>query len=178
MGNALEDIGRIRKLVINWRLCGRYLRLKQKFKRQKKCLDRIGAVHAGEIRRLKESKKREIDRLEQIVLTQQTKIEIIQRESADRVMEALRLVGTGYALRETDEKIRDLRFEKFEEQKREENYPFSLRSSLSTDDQTEYDELFEAHKTRGLAEGYDEATIHRVWNQNEEKVLEDIHKPY
>jgi hypothetical protein len=130
MGNALEDIGRIRKLVINWRLCGRYLRLKQKFKRQKKCLDRIGAVHAGEIRRLKESKKREIDRLEQIVLTQQTKIEIIQRESADRVMEALRLVGTGYALRETDEKIRDLRFEKFEEQKREENYPVLTQTAL------------------------------------------------
>jgi hypothetical protein len=178
MGNALEDIGRIRKLVINWRLCGRYLRLKQKFKRQKKCLDRIGAVHAGEIRRLKESKKREIDRLEQIVLTQQTKIEIIQRESADRVMEALRLVGTGYAVRDTDEKIRELRFEKFEQQKRQDEYPFSLRHTLTGEDKAQYDATFEAHRQRGIEQGLDEATIHRVWNQNEEKVLEDLSQGY
>jgi hypothetical protein len=169
------DISTARRLAFRWRLWRRYLRLKADRRRLRRNLARVQTEHGAEIGAIVTQKDREIEALRLIEINLRTKLDIERREMLDRVLEAYKLSGVGYATRPTDEKISDILLGPSEEKKQRENYPFSLRHTLADDDRTRYDDAFSAHQMQGKAQGMDDATIQRVWNQNESAIIDDIH---
>jgi hypothetical protein len=172
------DISTARRLAFRWRLWRRYLRLKAERRRLRRTLARVRGEHGAEIDAIVTKKDREIDALKLIEINLRTKLDITLRETNDRILEAYKLMGIGYSTRQLDEKISEIRQQPFEEKMQRENYPFSLRHTLADDDRARYDDAFAAHEMQGKTQGMDEATIQRVWNQNETAILDDIHNGF
>lgn len=134
----------------------------------------------NELRRMKRSSEREMLRLEEMVEAYRAKVEIIQSETVDRILEMTRTLGTSassiaWATRDANEKISNLRFRPFDVARQQARS--GLRPAVATDlpvkreDLTEnersaYDAMFQTHREMGLANGLSEEDIRRFWDQN------------
>lgn len=154
-------------------LFARYASVWRGNRRLRRRIGMLESAHRRELAARDAEAKREIDRRDEQLAALQTKLEIVQRESVDRVFEAFRLIGTSYATREADEKIQRLRYEKFDEVRREANKN-RLYDSLGPEHRQAYDAEYEAHVRMGEAQGYDKATIERVWREQEGSIVESL----
>lgn len=175
---TLESIGQMRSLIFRSllyfyfgrRLFQRYIRLWAKYRRQRRALDKVDATIAV----INARHDRELRRRDEMIAAQQTKIEVLQRETVDRVLESMKLIGTSYATREADERIQETRYRPIDRAKRANPNKSTLYNELSSDAQLSYDDEYESHVNIGRAQGLDDATIARAWRENEQKIVEAI----
>lgn len=160
--------------IRNLGLFVRYARLWREARRHVRLASKTVSRHASELERLRKDKDREIRRQGELIAALQTKIELVQRESVDRIFEMQKLIGSSYILRDTDDRIQSLRYQPFDEARRDEKAKQGIYHTLDADHQNAYDAEYESHVQRGTANGLDRATIDRVWRQHEGEIVATI----
>lgn len=152
----------------------KYLRALRHLYRLRRTLAAYDSKKAREFKLLAVKHEAEISRRDEIIEALRNKIEIVQKEYLDRTLEAVKLTSVGFATRDVDDRVRDLRYQPFEEKKAEQAKQKGLYFTLDETERESYDKQKEAHWELGHAEGYDESMIKRAWMENEEQVVANI----
>lgn len=172
---TFESIGPMRSLVLRWRLFARFLRLSSQLRWYRRANANSEARHKRAIEMIQAENARQVRRVEEQNAALQTKVEIIQRECLDRILEAQRLIGMSFATRESDDRIQETRYRPFEEAKREAVDPKRrLYNDLAPEAKAAYDAEYESHVSIGRGQGLDDAEIDRFWRANEDQIVDAI----
>jgi hypothetical protein len=178
---TLESVGQTRTVIarsllyfaFGRRLLRRYIKLSLKHHSLRRQLRSFEGQKAVQLNALRTSKDREIFRLNELVQAYQTKLEITQRESFDRILETFKTIGISHTTREADEKIQTLRYQPYEEARKQNQSPYE---QLTPEIKAVYDEMYENHRQMGVNSGFSESEIDRIWKENEENILADIER--
>lgn len=117
------------------------------------------------------AKRREIRRLGELNAALQAKIEIVQQQACDRVLEAQRLMGMSHITRSTDERIQELRYQPYVEAKRAGDRPEDV---LSPAERHSYDEEYARHVKQGEAMGLNHAEINAAWERHKLQIIDGL----